>query len=332
MDEFQTRQCSSVEALRNASLWLVATSIATAAVMVFALRVPVDPVGTDILAWIVGMALITSKVLSSRFPRIADGVGALAQAWIGGLASCVVAVLGLRLHMPLRDGSLLALDRVIGFDGAAVLAWSLQQPHWLTSVLSVSYSATVPFVCLSTLLISLIGDRVETWRAAMCFVGSVLTTCLISMVIPAKGMSAWISPELLARLPAQPVRDFWPSFEHFSDFYDGVSPTLRLDSLGAAATFPSFHTIMGLIVVTMWRKRLLMFVPVCSWLFLMLASTLPFGGHYLIDLIGGAAIWGIWFAISQRIEREAWSPFQRLGALQVAGADQPHSGIVAPAK
>jgi membrane-associated phospholipid phosphatase len=40
---------------------------------------------------------------------------------------------------------------------------------------------------------------------------------------------------------------------------------------------------------------------------LMLFSTMPFGGHYFVDLIGGTAVWAIWFAASQRIER-GWTP------------------------
>jgi membrane-associated phospholipid phosphatase len=34
----------------------------------------------------------------------------------------------------------------------------------------------------------------------------------------------------------------------------------------------------------------------------MLVSTLPFGGHYAVDLVGGAAVWGAWFALSRRLE------------------------------
>lgn len=320
--DLHSRDRSPVDALRSASLWLVGAAIIAAVFMASALKVPVDPLGLDVLAWIIGTALIVSKVLHSKVPRIADGLGALAQAWIGGLAGCTVAVLGLRMNMPLRDASLLAMDRAIGVDGPAVLVWSLHQPQWFVSLLSMSYGATVELVCISILLLALLGDRVEVWRAAMCFTGAVLTTCLISIVTPAKGMGAWISSDLLARLPTvHTTRHFWPRFEHFAYFYDGASPVLGLNMLGPAVTFPSFHTIMGLIVAAAWRKRLVTFVPACAWLIIMLFSTLPFGGHYLVDLFAGGAVWGMWFALSKRVERSGWAPVSpaRLAAIRRGG-------------
>jgi membrane-associated phospholipid phosphatase len=307
----QLQRCSSVDALRNASLRLVVASIAAAALMVFAARVPVAPDGADILAWIVATALIVSMVLNSRRPRIADSFGALGQAWLGGLACCVIAVAGLGLRMPSRDAALLAIDRAIGVDGPAVLVWTLHQPHWFVQLLSTSYGATVGLVFLSFILLAVLGDRVEVWRAVMCFLGTVLTSCLIAVATPALGMSAWVSPELLKRLSAGTPRHLWPRFEHFHDFHDGTSAVLRLDSLASCVTFPSFHTIMGLIVAAMWRKRMATFVPAFAWLTLMVFSTLPFGGHYVVDLIGGVAVWGMWFALSHRVERSGWAQFPR---------------------
>jgi hypothetical protein len=321
----EVRDCSSAEALRSACLWLVATSILLAAAMASFTRLRVSFEGAEILACILGVLLISSMALNSRWPRAADGLGAAAQAWLGGLAACATAVAGLRLGLPVRDPALLAIDRFVGIDGAAVLDWTWHQPAWFVHLLSVSYGGTVAALFVSMLLLALLGDRLEVWRAAMCFVGSVVTTCLIAAVTPAVGMSTWVSPEFLARLPSGPARHFWPRFERFHDFHDGATAALRLDSLGAAVTFPSFHTIMGLIVAAMWRTRRAAFVPACIWLSLMLFSTLPFGGHYLVDLIGGTAVWGLWFAASKRLERDGPVRFPRLMRLRFAsnGAGSP---------
>jgi membrane-associated phospholipid phosphatase len=75
---------------------------------------------------------------------------------------------------------------------------------------------------------------------------------------------------------------------------------------------------MGLIVAAMWRKRVLVFIPELVWLLLMLFSTMPFGGHYFVDLIGGTAVWGGWFAASQRIERRV-DAARRSGSLRISG-------------
>jgi membrane-associated phospholipid phosphatase len=194
-----------------------------------------------------------------------------------------------------------------------VLVWTRHQPGWFVHVLSASYSATVGLVFLSLVLVALLGDRVEVWRAVLCFVGSVLTSCIIAAMVPALGMSAWISPGLLDTLSSGMPRHLWPRFQHFQDFHDGSTAVLGLGSLGSCVTFPSFHTIMGLIVAAMWRKRILVFAPACAWLALMLFSTLPFGGHYVVDLIGGAAVWGFWFALSLRLQHGGWRTLLRPG-------------------
>jgi membrane-associated phospholipid phosphatase len=283
-----------------------------------AVRLPVSFDGTDILAWIAATALAVSMLFHVRWPRLADIFGAVGQAWLGGLAACAVAVAGLRLGLPRSDGALLALDRSIGVDGAAVLNWTRHQPEWFTHMLATSYGFTVPAVFLSLILLALLGDRLEVWRAVLCFLGAVLTTCLIAALVPALGMSAWVSLELLDRLSAGAPRQFWPHFKHFKDFHEGNSAVLGLGSLGSCVTFPSFHTIMGFIVAAMWRKRVLFFLPALAWLALMLFSTLPFGGHYFVDVIGGAAVWGIWFAVSRRIEKWGRSPFELFGRFRSA--------------
>jgi membrane-associated phospholipid phosphatase len=36
----------------------------------------------------------------------------------------------------------------------------------------------------------------------------------------------------------------------------------------------------------------------------MLLSTLPGGGHYVVDLLAGCAVWSAWFFWSRQIERQ----------------------------
>ena len=324
----KVQKSASVDALRSASQWLVAASIAAAGFMTVVVRLPVSSDGTDILAWIVAATLIVSLLFHRRRPRLADTFGAVSQVWLGGISSCVVAVAGLRLGMRTSDASLLALDRAIGVDGARVLTWTRHQPDWFVHLLATSYAATVPFAFLSLILLSLVGDRIEVWRAVLCFVGTVLTTCLIAAIVPALGMSAWISPELLDRLSTGAPRHFWPRFQHFHRFHDGTAVVLGLGSIGSCVTFPSFHTIMGLIVAAMWRKRVLVFMPALVWLLLMLFSTMPFGGHYFVDLIGGTAVWAIWFAASQRIERRGWTPLATLPRFRVYRREPSRAGMV----
>jgi hypothetical protein len=308
MDSQTKPRPNAVEVFRSTSLCLVAFSATVATLLTVALQVQVDPKGVDVLAWIFASSLIASIALASRIRRVADCFGGLAHVWMGGTASCVIAVVGLRLQMPVSDQLLLFFDRAIGFDAPGMLIRTFNQPHWLVSLLSFTYHSTLAAVCFSIIALAFVGDRLELWRGAMCFTGTALTTCLISTMVPARGMITWLTPQLVQLLPPGSRNDFWASYGQFATFHEGADAVLRLNSLGPAVTFPSFHTIMGLVVVTMWRTRLATFVPACLWFVVLLPSTLPIGGHYFVDLLGGMAVWTLWFAWSLRLERNASRP------------------------
>ncbi len=166
--------------------------------------------------------------------------------------------------------------------------------------MAAAYNCTIPIFFAGLIALSLLGDRVEAWRAAFCFVGTLLTTCIIAAFLPAKGLAVWAPQALLDTLPAQAMRTFWP---HFDEFYFGADPVLRLQAVDGVISFPSFHSVVGLLVLAMWRKRILTLIPAAAWLIVMLLATLPGGGHYVVDLLAGFAVWAAWFALSCRIER-----------------------------
>jgi membrane-associated phospholipid phosphatase len=109
----------------------------------------------------------------------------------------------------------------------------------------------------------------------------------------------WAAPALLDRLPDQAMRTFWTNFDNF---YSGSDPVLRMHVIDGVISFPSFHTVAGLLVLTIWRKNLMTLIAAGLWLFFMLLGTFPGGGHYVVDLIGGFFVWAAWFAWSRRIE------------------------------
>lgn len=83
-------------------------------------------------------------------------------------------------------------------------------------------------------------------------------------------------------------------------FYFSADPELGIDALEGVVTFPSVHLITGLIVVAMWRWNVVALALASGWFGFMLLSTLPYGGHYIVDLLGGALVWACWFALSKR--------------------------------
>jgi len=203
------------------------------------------------------------------------------------------------LHFPMTDTLLVGADRALGFDGIAFVTGLLRQGQWLFSIMAPAYAYTIPILAFSMCFLAATGRGVEAWRACLCFNGSLLTTCVIAMFTPAKGLGLWAPPQLLAHLPDRAMVYFWPKLEAF---YSGTDPVLGAKALSGVISFPSFHAAMGFIIVAMWRKRPLPLAAACAWLFFMLLSAFAYGGHYLVDVIAGLAISAGWFALSRRIE------------------------------
>jgi membrane-associated phospholipid phosphatase len=293
-----------IDRYRVLSLLLVFTMIVIAALLVLGSGVAADSSGTGLAAQLLAAALLASAVCRAnpRLSRMADCCGTLGLAWLAGLAGGMMSLAGLRFHLPLADRSLLQLDQALGVDTPRLVEWLLSQTAWPATI-TMSYNYTVPVICLSLVAQSLAGRRVEAWRAALCFIGALLTVCVISILTPAKGLGMWLSTDVLAQLPNGAARYFWPSFDQF--YSPNADPILTLAAIDGVVSFPSFHTVMGLITVALWRHSPVAFGLATAWFVQMMIGTLPLGGHYFVDLLGGAAVWAGWFALSRRLERKA---------------------------
>jgi membrane-associated phospholipid phosphatase len=272
--------------------------------MTVSLKVSVDPRGSSAVEWLVAALLLASRIWWERSDhrRIADACGTIGAVALGGMACGAIAMLGLRLGFPLADHILHSIDQLLRLDGLAIVEWLAHQPHWTFWVMAPAYNLTIPIFFGGLALLSYLGDRLEAWRGAFCFVGTLLTTCLIAMFVPAKGLGVWAGPELFSQLPEQAMRTFWP---HFDTFYFGHDPVLRLQVVDGVVSFPSFHAIVGFLVLAMWRHRPFARAAAAIWLGVMLVSTLPGGGHYVVDLLAGFVVWAVWFTASKFIERRA---------------------------
>ncbi len=191
-------------------------------------------------------------------------------------------------------------DHQLGVDGIAIVEALVREGEWIFAIMAPAYNYTLQIFFGGLIVVALIGDRAEAWRGAFCFVGTLLTTCIIAAFVPAKGLGMWAPDSLIAQLPEQAMRNFWP---HFDEFYYGADPVLRLQVIDGAISFPSFHTVVGLLIVAMWRKNIYTCAIGAIFLVFMLLAIFPGGGHYFVDMLGGFAVWAAWFALSLGIER-----------------------------
>lgn len=291
---------ATVERFRHLSMLLLAVAAFVALGLGLIFRVRVNFSGFATL----GLALAALLFLSNRWMqrpdmrRGTDALGTLAVMTVGGLCCGAIAMLELRLGFPLADELLHRADLALGIDGITV-ASALAQNDELFFILAPVYNFTLQAFLGSLVLLSFLRDRVEAWRAAVCFIGTLLTTCLIAAPIPATGLVNWAYPDLMEHLP----RAF---LSHFNEFYFAADPELRLQVIDGVITFPSFHAVVGFLVLAMWRTRRVTFALAALWLVIELLSTVA-AGHYVIDLLGGFLVWLGWFALTRQIEKSVTS-------------------------
>jgi hypothetical protein len=293
----------TADRFRRLAIWLIFASAVIAIALTVALRVRVDPAGTSILECLIAALLLASRMWWNKtgHTRMADACGTVAVVALGGMSCGAIAMVGLREGFPLADGTLWSLDHALGIDGIVIVETLRRGGEWIFWIMAPAYNFTIPIFFGSMVLLTWLRDRVEAWRAAFCFVGALLTTCLIAMFVPAKGIGVWAPEPLLAQLPAQAMRSFWA---HFDEFYFGADPVLRMQVVDGVVSFPSFHSVVGFLVLAMWRKRASTRLAAGLWLFFMLLGTFPGGGHYFVDLVAGFAVWAAWFALSRRLEEQ----------------------------
>lgn len=289
--------CSTaLERARSLILVLVLAASLTCVVLGAIARIRVDVGSAVMVAEVVAAALLASLCWRpGRLARLSDCFGVLGFCWLAGVVAGLMSLIALRLQVPLRDSFLFQIDRLLGLNGVAYVAWVAAQPRGLLTALTTAYSLTLPVIFISLAVTSLTGNRIEAWRAALCFVGALLTVCAIAIMMPAKGIGSSLPEHLFQSLPNGAARYFWHSFD---EFRGGADPLLRVDAIDGVVSFPSFHMVMGLIVIAMWRKRPLSLFIILLWAIPMFAATVPLGGHYFIDLIGGILVWSLWWGIA----------------------------------
>lgn len=287
----------AADRFRRLTVWLLLTSIVAAIALTVGLRVSVNPRDTFMIDWVLAGLLLASRIWWGRIghQRLADAAGTVAVASLGAMACGAIAMLELRLRFPIVDPILHRADLALGVDAVQIATTVAAHRNLLLPTLATVYENTLQLYFGSLILLSLTRDRVEAWRGAFIFVGTLLTTCAVAAFIPATGLINWAPPSVLEFLP----RAF---MTHFKEFYYGAHPVLRLQVIDGVITFPSFHAVVGFLVFSMWRKRMVTRIAAAAWLAVELLSTVA-AGHYVVDLIGGFAVWAAWFALSLKIEK-----------------------------
>jgi membrane-associated phospholipid phosphatase len=186
---------------------------------------------------------------------------------------------------PLLDDQLARLDAMFGFDWDTAAAWVDERPtiDWLFqhAYFSIRYQA---------LAILLIGSfwRDRNGEVLWLFIGSLLITCAIFAFTPAAGKVGHLGTGYLDLL---------------MEIRRGDWTVMTYERNEGLISFPSFHTTIAILLTYVARHRrwtLAVLAPLNS---LMIISIPTVGGHYLVDVFGGAAVAGLAILLVRLLRR-----------------------------
>lgn len=229
--------------------------------------------------------------------RIAAAMEALAIM----AAFAIVILLGSMMlagtALPLVDKSLIAIDRILGFDWLA-LHMLLRGDEVFFERASIVYRALHLQPILLILLYAFFGRMSQLWVFVTAWVMAVVVTVMIFPVTPALGGFLYygITPDEVRGLW---ITGVWEWYDIMKPVRDGTLRGLGANSVTGIVTFPSFHAAGAvLLAYGFWQFRWL------KWPMLVLnigvfLSSIVVGGHYLVDVIAGGliAILAIWFSL-----------------------------------
>jgi membrane-associated phospholipid phosphatase len=132
------------------------------------------------------------------------------------------------------------------------------------------------------------GERLAEFLALLCLSSLGLAAGMV--LLPAAGAFVYFepAPELFDHFAAG--REMWPFLDAFNGLRNGSLTTIDVSSIQGVVSFPSFHTMLGIITIYGLRDTRALLIPAVMLNAMMMVATLPVGGHYLADTLAGAAI------------------------------------------
>lgn len=191
---------------------------------------------------------------------------------------------------PLLDDVLMRIDAAwFGFHWDSAAAWVEARP-WLTAALHIAYGSIFWQGTIVLIVGSLRRTGERNGESLWLFAVSLAVTIAVFCVTPALGTTAGVGAGPMTVLQA--LRD-----GHVAIFsYSGAEGII---------TFPSFHTALAIILTYCVRRDRYLLAVSAPLNAVMLVSIPLVGGHYLVDMVGGAVVAAISIVTVRRLRGEA---------------------------
>ena len=261
---------------------------------------------TACMFFLLSQALRGFRVVPNLAVMLQDFFFSIAQLMtalvISGLLIYLAAYVG--ATFPMRDDSLEYFDRVLGYDWRAMSHWLYTHPM-LDGLLLSAYDSLDIQIFLLIFIISLIYPGRRNCEFTALFMVSIILKTMAFTFVPAFGMFGKADVA---------------TFDRLLDIRSGSS-FMTYNCTASIINFPSYHTVLAILVPYSARHRCWFFLPTLLVDIVMLAATSPEGGHYLVDMLAGAAVAAASILVVRR-----WIPCYEAGrvhSLRIDRLDRP---------
>jgi hypothetical protein len=291
--------------LPSAVTWRILLAFGALSVFLAAVQgFTVDLRTLGLAALIVTPMLVIAHVYTHRRPEPQYAIPAIlivyfiANGLIFGPMSYFAAALG----GPLMDAQLAAIDRWMGFDWHAVQRLTAGSELLSWAGVKIYHNSGYQML-LAWAVLAVTGQHGRLTVFLTALVVSTGACVLLSAAIPAAGAYIHYNvPDSALGHLAGTGAGVW----HMTDFEALRAGTLRaldLQNLEGIVTFPSFHTVVALLSGWSLARTRYLAVPAALYSGLVVLTTIPIGGHYLIDVIFGGLITAAALAVSAWVNK-----------------------------
>lgn len=230
-----------------------------------------------------------------RVDAIGDGLVAAAMLIAFTNVMSLMNYLFLPLARPRIDATLAGWDAALGFSWSEAVVLAADWPR-LAALGGAVYDSSLPQFIIVTVALAFCRHRLHLMRFLAATVATGTAAVLFWIVWPSFGPTVEIGfPAAAAGLATAVDADYAGKLLALAG--DGPTSVSPSDVRGLIA-FPSYHTVMaGLATLAAWPIRWLRW-PILALNVVMLPTIVVHGGHFLVDLLAGAALTAaVWLAL-----------------------------------
>jgi membrane-associated phospholipid phosphatase len=221
-------------------------------------------------------------------PKLAAAAAMTADLIGFALVLGTLSYIGAAMNRPSMAQAFAAADRALGFDWPLYAAIVRSQP-WLGWILWAAYSTMIPQLGALVLLFAATGRQALLRFLVDGFILMALLAIFIAWLMPAVDADVHFGALAVAKTEAG-----WSTpllrVEHFLNLRDGFMTRIPVMDSTGIVTFPSFHTMCGVLFAACFAQVRWLKWPALAVNALMIAATPVEGGHYLVDVLAGIGL------------------------------------------